>query len=104
MRMTVFIVMLCLSVPALACSIASFLQRGPVLSTVFLLQKKDQGKTRTRKNYYFCGVVFAFLGIGFLLLGVSALLRVAILTYIAAVLFVLAAITAIAFSVYTAAR
>ena len=39
--MTVFIVMLCLSVPALACSIASFLQRGPVLSAlsmVFLLQ------------------------------------------------------------------
>jgi energy-converting hydrogenase Eha subunit C len=39
--MTIFVIMLCLSVPALACSIASFLQRGPVLSAlsmVFLLQ------------------------------------------------------------------
>lgn len=79
-KMTIFIVMLCLSVPALAGSIASFLQRGPVLSTVFLLRKKDLGKTRTRKNYYFCGFIFAFLGIGFLLLGISALLRAAILT------------------------
>ena len=102
--MTIFIVMLCLSVPALACSVVSFLQRGSVLSTVFLLQKKGQRKTRTRKNYYFCGFVFALFGIGFLLLGISALLRAAILTYIAAVLFVLAAITAIAFSIYTASR
>ena len=97
--MTIFIVMLCLSVPALAGSIASFLQRGPVLSTVFLLRKKDLGKTR---NYYFCGFIFALFTIGFLLLGISALLRVAMLTYVAAILFVLTAITAIAFPIYTA--
>ena len=90
--MTIFIVMLCLSVLALACSIFSFLQRGPVLSTIFLV---------SRKNYYFCGFIFALFTIGFLLLGISALLRVAMLTYVAAILFVLIAIATIAFSIYT---
>ena len=95
--MTIFIVMLCLSVLALACSIFSFLQRGPVLSTIFLVSKK----MKKRKNYYFCGFIFALFTIGFLLLGISALLRVAMLTYVAAILFVLIAIATIAFSIYT---
>ena len=98
-KMTIFIVMLCLSALALACSIFSFLQRGPVLSTNFIVSKKWAKK---RKNYYFCGFIFALFTIGFLLLGISALLRVAMLTYVAAILFVLTAITAIAFSIYTA--
>ena len=100
--MTIFIVMLCLSVLALACSIFSFLQRGSVLSTNFLVSKKWAKKNEKRKNYYFCGFIFALFTIGFLLLGISALLRVAMLTYVAAILFVLTAITAIAFSIYTA--
>ena len=101
-KMTIFIVMLCLSVLALACSIFSFLQRGPVLSTIFLVSKKnEQKKMKKRKNYYFCGFIFALFTIGFLLLGISALLRVAMLTYVAAILFVLIAIATIAFSIYT---
>lgn len=100
-KMTIFIVMLCLSVLALACSIFSFLQRGPVLSTIFLVSKKWAKKMKKRKNYYFCGFIFALFTIGFLLLGISALLRVAMLTYVAAILFVLIAIATIAFSIYT---
>lgn len=100
-KMTIFIVMLCLSVLALACSIFSFLQRGPVLSTIFLVSKKMSKKNEKRKNYYFCGFIFALFTIGFLLLGISALLRVAMLTYVAAILFVLIAIATIAFSIYT---
>ena len=99
--MTIFIVMLCLSVLALVCSIFSFLQRGPVLSTIFLVSKKMSKKMKKRKNYYFCGFIFALFTIGFLLLGISALLRVAMLTYVAAILFVLIAIATIAFSIYT---
>ena len=99
--MTIFIVMLCLSVLALACSIFSFLQRGPVLSTIFLVSNKMSKKMKKRKNYYFCGFIFALFTIGFLLLGISALLRVAMLTYVAAILFVLIAIATIAFSIYT---
>ena len=58
-------------------------------------------KMKKRKNYYFCGFIFALFTIGFLLLGISALLRVAMLTYVAAILFVLIAIATIAFSIYT---
>ncbi len=97
-KMTIFIVMLCLSALALACSIFSFLQRGPVLSTNFLVSKNEQKK----KELLFLRIHFALFTIGFLLLGISALLRVAMLTYVAAILFVLTAITAIAFSIYTA--
>ena len=50
---------------------------------------------KKRKNYYFCGFIFALFTIGFLLLGISALLRVAMLTYVAAILFVLIAIATI---------
>ena len=52
---------------------------------------------KKRKNYYFCGFIFALFTIGLLLLGISALLRVAMLTYVAAILFVLIAIATIAF-------
>jgi hypothetical protein len=97
--------MLCLTVPSLVCSTISFLQRGPVLSTLFFVSnKKEKEKMKTRKNYYFCGFVFALIGIGFLLLGISALLRVTILTYISAILFTLIAIAVIAFSIYTASN
>ena len=63
--------------------------------------EKEQKKMKKRKNYYFCGFIFALFTIGFLLLGISALLRVAMLTYVAAILFVLIAIATIAFSIYT---
>ena len=63
--------------------------------------KKMSKKMKKRKNYYFCGFIFALFTIGFLLLGISALLRVAMLTYVAAILFVLIAIATIAFSIYT---
>jgi len=44
--------MLCLPVPALACSIASFQQRGPVLSMVFCF-KKGLGKNADKKKLLF---------------------------------------------------
>ena len=50
--MTIFVIMLFLSVPTLACSIASFLQRGPVLPTlsaVLLLQKRIREKRGQEK-------------------------------------------------------
>ena len=71
------------------------------INNFFSLKKKWAKKMKKRKNYYFCGFIFALFTIGFLLLGISALLRVAMLTYVAAILFVLIAIATIAFSIYT---
>ena len=71
------------------------------INNFFSLKKKMSKKMKKRKNYYFCGFIFALFTIGFLLLGISALLRVAMLTYVAAILFVLIAIATIAFSIYT---
>ena len=75
-----------------------FLAARPCFINKFFSLKKMSKK---RKNYYFCGFIFALFTIGFLLLGISALLRVAMLTYVAAILFVLIAIATIAFSIYT---
>ena len=71
------------------------------INNFFSLKKNEQKKMKKRKNYYFCGFIFALFTIGFLLLGISALLRVAMLTYVAAILFVLIAIATIAISIYT---
>ena len=71
------------------------------INNFFSLKKNEQKKMKKRKNYYFCGFIFALFTIGFLLLGISALLRVAMLTYVAAILLVLIAIATIAFSIYT---
>ena len=73
-----------------------FLAARPCFINNFFSLKKNEQKNEKRKNYYFCGFIFALFTIGFLLLGISALLRVAMLTYVAAILFVL-----IAFSIYT---
>ena len=101
--MIVLVVMLCLSIPSLISAVFSFLQRGPVFSTLFLVSNKhEREKMKTKKNYFFCGFIFAFIGLGFLLLGISAYLRISILTYIAAVLFCGVAISAIVFSIHSA--
>ena len=78
-----------------------FLAARPCFINNFFSLKKMSKKNEKRKNYYFCGFIFALFTIGFLLLGISALLRVAMLTYVAAILFVLIAIATIAFSIYT---
>lgn len=98
--MMVWIVTLCMGAACLICSVFSFFQRGPIFSTMYLVANKhEREKMKTKKNYWFCGFIFAFLGVGFLLLGVSSLFRISMLTYIASILFVAIAISAIILSI-----
>lgn len=55
---------------------------------------------KTKRNYYFSGIIFALIGLGFLLLGISAHLKISILTYIASALFCVVAVSAVVFSVH----
>ena len=87
----------CLAAVLVLLSVLSFMRRGPLLSTSYLIaDRTERSRMKPAANYRAAGLVYALLALAFLLLGLSSHFGLEYLTYAAAVLAIFSAVAAFA--------